>query len=341
MGKLPYIIAIDDTPYNLEVLKMIFMDLEIELACVHSGDNALKLIKKRQPDLILLDIVMPEMDGYEVCNRLKNNTETSAIPIIFLSALDSIDDKMKAFESGAVDYITKPFNTLEVLARVKTHLKLYNMLEEMNTLLRESFHEIYTPLGLIKSSLSLQKLEQGDSEHLENISASVHSLHSIYEDIYYAVKKEVKGYPKEWIDLESFLEKRIKLFKPLMYHKNLTCKIVSSVDSPMMHISITELERLIDNILSNAIKYALKESEILINIQDKEDKIQLSIANHSKTIQDPKKLFEKLYREDTTVMGLGIGLSIVKNICDRYKIDIDVTSENNITSFTLVYKEKA
>jgi len=340
MENEPYIMAIDDTAYNLEVLKVIFTSIDIELVCMDSGDKALEYIAKRTPNLILLDIIMPDMDGYEVCEVLKKDTATSNIPIIFLSALDEIENKVKAFELGGVDYITKPFNTLEVIARVKTHLKLHHMLEEINTLLRESFHEIYTPLGLIKSSLSLLELEQGDNEHLQNIKASVQSLHSIYEDMYYAIKKEVKSYPAEWIDLELFLNTRLKLFTPQMHYKKLDFNFSVNVESPMIKINRTELERLLDNLLSNAIKYANDKSIILIEITPENEKIKLSISNHSKKIKDPQKLFDKLYREDTSVMGLGIGLSIVQKICKKYAIDIDVQLNNDITSFILYYEEK-
>lgn len=340
MDKKPYIVVIDDTPYNLEVLAIILTDIDVEVVCVESAVKALEIIKKRAPDLILLDIMMPEMDGYEVCESLKKEPETSNVPIIFLSALDDINSKVKAFELGGVDYITKPFNTLEVVARVKTHLKLHYMLEEMNILLRESFHEIYTPLGLIKSSLTLLELEQGDNEHIQNIKSSVQSLHSIYEDMYYAIKKEVRSFSAEWINLELFLEKRIEIFKPQMDYKKLKCEIVTTIESPMIKINLTELERLMDNLLSNAIKYANKDSVIKIEITPSNEKIKLIISNSSKKIKDVKKLFDKLYREDHTVMGLGIGLSIVKKICDKYGIDIDVESDENTTSFILYYEEK-
>ncbi|WP_294965725.1 hybrid sensor histidine kinase/response regulator [Sulfurimonas sp.] len=331
----PYIIAVDDTQYNLEVLTMILMDLDAEIECVESGAEALELIKIKVPDLILLDIIMPNMNGYEVCQTIKKEPETNNIPIIFLSALDDIESKIKAFEVGGVDYITKPFNTLEVAARVKTHLKQHYMLEEMNILLKESFHEIYTPLGVIKSSLSLLELEQGDNEHFQNIKASVQSLHSIYEDMYYAIKKEVRSYPSQWIDLEPFLQNRIKIYKPQLDNKKLQYTISSEIDSPMIKINPTELERLTDNLLSNAIKYANEDSIIKIEIAPFNEKIKLLISNNSKKIKDSKKLFNELYREDHSVMGLGIGLSIVKKICDKYNIDIEVESKDDITSFIL------
>jgi len=340
MKKRPYIIAIDDAAYNLEVLKIIFADMDVELNCFDSGENALDSIKKRVPDLILLDIIMPNMNGYIVCKTLKKSTKTNDIPIIFLSALDEIENKVQAFELGGIDYITKPFNTLEVIARVKTHLKLHYMLEEINTLLQESFHEIYTPLGLIRSSLSLLELEQGNNEHLQSIKASIQSLHSIYEDMHYAIKKEVRNYIPEWIDLEFFLNNRLKIFQPQMNYKKLHFNFIVNIESPMIKINITELERLIDNLLSNAIKYAEEQSEILIQINIIDEKIRLSISNYSKKIKNPKKLFDKLYQEDHSVMGLGIGLSIVQKICEKYTIDIEVESNDSTTSFILTYKEK-
>ncbi len=339
MDNKPYIIAVDDTPYNLEILTMILADIDVEVECVESGNEAFKLIEKRTPNLILLDILMPEMDGFEVCEILKKDPSTSNIPIVFLSALDDIDSKVRAFETGGADYITKPFNTLEVAARVRTHLRQHYMLEEVNVLLKESFHEIYTPLGLIKSSLSLLELENVDNEHLQNIKSSVQSLHSIYEDMYYAIKKEVRAYPSEWIDLEGFLEARTKIFNTQMSYKRLSFDISIDIESPMIKINITELERLIDNLLSNAIKYANPNSVIKINIAPSDEKIKLVISNSSKKIKDAKKLFDELYREDHSVMGLGIGLSIVKKICDKHKISIEVSSNEDITSFILTYKE--
>lgn len=340
MGDKPYILAVDDNEYNLEVLTMILSDTDAEIECVESGHKALELIEKRVPDFILLDILMPSMNGFEVCEILKSKSETSRIPIIFLSALDDIESKVKAFEVGGIDYITKPFNSLEVAARVKTHLKQHYMLEEMNVLLRESFHEIYTPLGLIKSSLSLLELEEKDNEHLQNIKSSVQSLHSIYEDMYYAIKKEVRAYPPKWIDLESFINARIKLFTPQMQYKNLTCKVDLQIESPMINMNETELERLIDNLLSNAMKYAIENSSVDVEVSPSQEKIKIQISNKSKKIKDPRKLFDDLYREDHSVMGLGIGLSIVKKICDKYAIDIDVVSDDDRTSFMLYYEEK-
>ena len=118
------VLVVDDNPDNLRLLSGILTDQGYKVRPAPSGALALKSVRSTLPDLILLDIKMPEMDGYEVCRRLKAEEQTSDIPVIFISALDDVMDKVKGFGVGAVDYITKPFQHEEVLARVRTHLEL-------------------------------------------------------------------------------------------------------------------------------------------------------------------------------------------------------------------------
>ena len=120
----PNILVVDDIADNLRVLSHTLDNRGYKIRCAKNGTIALKVAEKIVPDLILLDIKMPDMDGYEVCRQLKQNPQTQQIPVIFLSALDDVLDKVKAFEVGAVDYITKPFQVEEVLIRVKNHLAL-------------------------------------------------------------------------------------------------------------------------------------------------------------------------------------------------------------------------
>ncbi len=138
------ILIVDDTLINLDLLTEILTGHGYKVRSVPSGSMALKAIRVVPPDLILLDIMMPEMDGYEVCQQLKADEQTCDIPVIFLSALTKTEDKVKALSIGAVDYITKPFQVEEVLARVETHLALRNMqkrLEEKNTQLQQEITE--------------------------------------------------------------------------------------------------------------------------------------------------------------------------------------------------------
>ena len=125
------ILIVDDTPDNLRFLSGILTQQGYEARTVINGRMALMVAETAPPELILLDIRMPGLDGYEVCVQLKSNAETCDIPVIFLSALDDISDKIKAFEVGGVDYITKPFHTAEVLARVKTHLALSRLQQQL------------------------------------------------------------------------------------------------------------------------------------------------------------------------------------------------------------------
>ncbi|MDM8555305.1 response regulator [Desulfococcaceae bacterium HSG7] len=129
------IIIVDDKLENLRVLSEMLESDGYNIRGAPDGPTALMMSNADLPDLILLDIRMPDMDGYEVCRRLKADEKTKAIPIIFISALSQSSDKIRAFNSGGVDYITKPFQVEEVLARVKTHLSL----RDMNTRLQ---HEI-------------------------------------------------------------------------------------------------------------------------------------------------------------------------------------------------------
>jgi len=121
---------VDDNPANLKLLEEMLLQRGQEVRSFPLGRLALASAAKNPPDLILLDINMPEMNGYEVCERLKASPELSGIPVIFLSALNDIQDRVKAFQYGAVDYISKPFQFEEVHARVETHLKLHQLQQD-------------------------------------------------------------------------------------------------------------------------------------------------------------------------------------------------------------------
>ena len=120
----PLILVVDDNPQNIQFLGSLLMEQAYEVGVAQNGLEALKFLEERLPDLILLDIMMPEMDGIEFCTLLKNNHKLSHIPVIFLTAKSETSDIVKGFEVGCVDYITKPFISAELLARVKTHLEI-------------------------------------------------------------------------------------------------------------------------------------------------------------------------------------------------------------------------
>lgn len=127
------ILIVDDTPANLRLLSQILTKGGHKVRAALNGAHALTSVQAVPPDLILLDIRMPEMDGYEVCQRLKADERTANIPVLFISALDETEDKVKGFAAGGVDYITKPFQAEEALARVETHLALHQLHRQLQT----------------------------------------------------------------------------------------------------------------------------------------------------------------------------------------------------------------
>lgn len=159
------ILVVDDNNDNLRLLTGLLNEHHYKVRLAPSGKRALATIRKEAPDLVLLDIMMPEIDGFEVCRQLKEDEQTAGIPIIFISALDETIDKVKAFTLGGVDYITKPFNAEEVLARIKTHLTLRFLqlqLEKKNSELRKALDENKILRGILPICASCKKIRNDD-----------------------------------------------------------------------------------------------------------------------------------------------------------------------------------
>lgn len=151
------ILIVDDTINGIKVLMEALRGFDYDILAATNGRQALEIATTQKPDLILLDIVMPKMDGYEVCKQLQEDTTTQKIPVIFITARGEEEDETKGFELGAVDYITKPISFPIVQARVKTHIKLklaYEELEQQNAILEE------TAIYLAKLDLEQNQLSQ-------------------------------------------------------------------------------------------------------------------------------------------------------------------------------------
>ncbi|MEP0833098.1 response regulator [Microcoleus sp. AS-A8] len=161
------ILIVDDTPENLQILSATLSERGYKVRGVVKGQMALRAARSAPPDLILLDIRMPEMDGYEVCSKLKADPKTCEIPVIFISALDEVLDKIKAFAVGGVDYITKPFQVAEVLARVEHQLtiqRLSHQLREQNQQLQQEIQE------RLKAEKAAEAASKAKSDFLANMS---------------------------------------------------------------------------------------------------------------------------------------------------------------------------
>ncbi|MGD2181401.1 response regulator [Lusitaniella coriacea] len=167
------ILIADDTPDNLRLLSVMLVEGGYKVRKAINGVRALQAVGVVAPDLILLDIAMPEMDGYEVCRTLKENSETADIPVIFLSASHEAIDKVMAFELGAADYISKPFDVQEVLVRVETHLKVRQLKKQLQAQNAQFSRELS---DRVAAEAPLQTLNNDLESRLENLSAELQSV---------------------------------------------------------------------------------------------------------------------------------------------------------------------
>ncbi|MFT5661321.1 MAG: two-component system sensor histidine kinase/response regulator [Sulfurimonas sp.] len=330
------ILIVDDTPENLRYLDKLLSANEYDVRGSLDPELALEVALRIKPDLILLDIRMPKMDGYAFSETLQKRAEFNKdTPIIFISALDDVEDKIKAFEAGGVDYITKPFEEKEVLARVNVHLQLNKSKQHIESLLKQQdyfmkkiIHEINTPISVISLNAQLLEMELGKHSSISTIQASTKILSSVYDELNYLVKKELYTYEKDWIKLLEFVSNRIAYFHEIAEVKNIELHL--EVDSEFsVYMNSLHLERLVDNTLSNAIKYSNQDTqiELLIGVSDKG--FFLNITDEGVGLKDVSIIFQQYYQSSQGNIGLGIGLATVKEICDSYEIDVQVQSEQN------------
>lgn len=284
------ILIVDDTPENLQILSATLSERGYKVRGVVKGQMALRAAKSAPPDLILLDIRMPEMDGYEVCSQLKADPKTREIPVIFISALDEVLDKIKAFAVGGVDYVTKPFQVAEVLARVEhqlTILRLSHQLREQNQQLQQEIqerlkaekaaeaasqakseflanmsHELRTPLNAILGFTQVMsrdlQLSTEQREYLRIINRSGEHLLDLINDILDLSKIEagLSTLYESSFDLYRLLDSLEEMLQIKAEQKNL--QLIFNVHSSVPHYIKTDPKKLricLINLLGNAIKF--------------------------------------------------------------------------------------
>tara|TARA_R110001583_G_scaffold34847_1_gene116572 strand:- start:16329 stop:17432 length:1104 start_codon:yes stop_codon:yes gene_type:complete len=356
------ILIVDDNPNNLKVVAGVLKGAGFDFRMAKSGQSALKILEKTKPDLILLDIQMPEMDGFETCKIIKQDESISKIPIIYLTANTDSESIQKAFQSGGVDFVTKPFNSDELLARIKTHIKLKKQTEELKkqNATKDKFfsiisHDLINPLGSVIGFSELLKENFRDMDP-DKIGAYVGIINKSANFTLDLLKNLL-----EWsrVQIGSINAVKDDFNISDLVHKNIeghisqaSSKQISFESKVSYNLSVFADEKMVStiirNLLSNAIKFTPNGGVITISVEEKvinEKKvIETSITDTGLGIskENIQGLFkvEKNYKSAGTnnEVGTGLGLVLCKEFLDKNDGEIRVESQLNIGSsfiFTL------
>ncbi len=373
LPRKPLILIVDDIPKNLQVLSSILSNYGYQISFASNGKQALSVIKTSKPDLILLDIMMPEMDGFEVCKILKEKEDTANIPVIFLTGKSETTDIIKGLKIGAVDYVTKPFNSTELTIRVKTHLELklardsiieyvkelkqtQDELKQANANKDKFFSIIAHDLrGPFSGFLGLSELLTTEFDRLEKIE-----IVQIGESLNKAAKRvfELIENLLEWsraqmgrieftpvqINLQEAIDRISKIFKATANNKDISLE--NNVDDDIIVFADNNmLNTILRNLTSNALKYTVRGGKITYssNAQD-DNSIEINVTDTGVGMKE--EVMEKLFRIDVKhstpgtekEQGTGLGLLLCKEFVEKHNGKISVKSvlnQGSTFTFTL------
>jgi len=327
------ILIVDDTPANISVLVDALADTGHQLLVAEDGEEALEQTLHALPDLILLDVMMPGIDGYETCRRLKARPETRDIPVIFMTALNDTAEKVKAFGAGAVDYITKPIQHEEALARISAHLTLRRLQRELKQelTLRDRFmriaaHDLRNPLCLILMSGEMAKrkgLAGPVAEYLDNINDSAHQMRRII-DTFLSGQRGADSRPlvPGRTDLNLIATAVTAQNEPAAERKSITVDLALAETLPPALGDAAYAYQALTNYLSNALKFLPTGGRVVVRTEVGENFVRCAVADNGPGIAPAERgqLFTdgaRLSNQPTAgEESTGYGLSIVKQLVE-------------------------
>lgn len=347
--KKPLILIVDDSPQNLQVLGMILEGVDCDIAVASDGKQALKTAKEQLPDLILLDVMMPVMNGHEACKKLKENPVTADIPVIFLTALGDAEDIRLGFQLGAVDYIQKPFNGVELLARVKSHLnnkKILSELEFVNATKNKFFsiiaHDLKNPFHtiigfsemLMKNIDTLSKEDQ--LKYLELIYTSGKDAHTLLENLLDWSRMQVGTIKGDMVLLSSVevIELALHFLEPMARKKSIKLLFDPKEDYEL-YADENMLNTMLRNLGSNAIKFTHDGGTVRFSTKLADGGKGVSFIVEDNGIGMSQSTVSELFRIDAkqsrtgtgNETGTGLGLILCKEFAEFHRGSISVESE--------------
>ncbi len=362
------ILIVDDTPDSLRLLYHMLAERGHAPRMVTNGREALEAVQIAVPDLILLDIMMPEMNGFEVCRHLKADPQTQDIPIIFISAIEATDDKINAFAAGGVDYITKPFHFKEVIARVEAHLtirRLQRQVERANRELEQRIaelqtrneelaaydhtvaHDLKAPLSTIISGVDvLEEIwdttpPEALKEYFQIIRRNAHRMNNIIEELMIlSGLRQAQEVTIQPLDMSSIVSAALDRLVELIRDRQ--AQIVTPDQWPVAVGYGPWIEEVWVNYISNAIKYGGETPHVVLGATMESDtEIRFWVRDNGPGIspEDRERLFTPFERlSQVRAQGYGLGLSIVRRIVEKLGRKVEVESEpgnGSVFSFTL------
>ena len=364
------ILIVDDVPENIQILVHLLSEKGLKVHYAESGVKALKAIKNNLPDLILLDVSMPGMDGFEVCEKLKGDPLTSDIPIIFLTAKVDQQDIIEGLDKGAVDYVTKPFNSQELLKRIYTHLELKHNrdliarqnqeLARLNQVKNQLFSVISHDMknlfnNILFGTESLEKeIEYFNKEEIVQmagmINDSARRAFGLLQNLLDWSRTQMQDSALKPATAEMLIlaKQAVSLFKPNAQKKEIQVHIHHKGKSFQAFADVEMVKALLRNLLSNAIKYSHPGGDIDIYVQENENNIEVRIkdAGVGMSEQQEKNLRKANQLSVSTPgtqdeRGSGLGMVLVRDFLEKNKGTFDFETQKDKGStfiFTLPKK---
>jgi two-component system sensor histidine kinase/response regulator len=330
------VLVVDDVPRNLQVVGTLLRQSGYEVMPASSGAEALEIVRVQPPDLILLDLMMPEMDGLEVCRQLKAEASFGQIPVIFLTASNEMEHLVRGFEAGAVDYVTKPFNPPELLARVRTHLELKHarqqlreMNDEKNEFMGIAAHDLRSPLNAVKGYVELMleepALEEGErAELLGRVHDATVRMAEMLRNLLDANRIE-RGEMRLNLaptDLGALAATAVDAQRPRASAKRQELQLQREPGPVPVLVDPDLMVQVLENLVSNAVKYSPHGRGIVVRVKRDSESVRVEVQDQGPGLsaEDQRKLFGKFARLSAKPTGgeqaTGLGLSIVKRMVE-------------------------